>query len=177
MQSQNSRLILNSLKPAQAKTKDEILGEFLHTCLYFLTSYDGDKNSIVKASWSARAYYHDTMLLTEEDIKEIQDIIINAMENCSICKIFDPNVENLREVEFLNEQGDTIRMDRLNIYPDGNIKVIEFKLKKPENKTIIETYISQLHDYVYIVKKVFNCNLTGAIIYFVQGLYEEYVFK
>jgi|GEM_PF-1964303 len=177
METQDFNLILDTLRSSSARSKDEILGEFLHMALFFLDSYTGDIGDLIKAVRSAKAYYPDAIRLTEQDVQEVEHILINAMSNEYIGKLFTPDVKNLREVEFLDDEGNTIRVDRLNIDNGKNINVLEFKLKRPESQSLTDRYIEQLNHYMKTVKKVFQCAVSGIIIYFLQGQYEEVIFQ
>ncbi len=162
----DSHEFFGSLRPNVSY--EELLGEFLHLCLFHLEFYDGRDDLIEKAVKTALTNLPSAMKyrLEDDDIKKVRDWIHVALKSPKIGSKFSTYVRNLREWEFLDGEGKVVRIDRINFMTENNVDVIEFKLKEPSDKNIEEGYRQQIRGYVKIVREVFKRETVGTIIYF-----------
>jgi len=72
---------------------------------------------------------------------------------------FERGVQNLREVEVIDAQGELHRIDRL-IIGEGIVKVIDFKVAQRE-----EGHRAQVRLYQVIAEAIFRCPSQGYLLY------------
>lgn len=148
--------------------REELLGEFLHLCLYYLKSYDGHDETVERAINAAIASAPGAMryALEKDDKAMIYDLICSALKVPEIKGIFSKDIYSLREAEFITEQGSLLRIDRVNFYSDGSIEVIEYKLRKPNNPIFVTQHRSQVIQYMKVMDKIYGKRSKGRIVYF-----------
>lgn len=148
--------------------KDELLGEFLHLCLYYLENYDGQDHTIERAVKCAFASAPNALRyrLDESDISMVHGVILSALSVSEIKELFSTKSYNLREAEFFSEDGAIIRVDRLNYNHIGVTEVVEYKLRRPPNLHFVTEYRNQVLQYMKVVYEIFRRKTKGVIVYF-----------
>lgn len=158
-------------------TREEVAGEFLHLCLYFLKSFSGSELEVDESVKRAMAFYQRQgrilPLRQDNTINLLAASIKNALRRPLIQRFFAPGIESLREVEFLDRENRVVRIDRVNLPPKGDLEVIEFKLKKPDSNQLINKHNTQVLSYRNIIRSAFKRGARGFIIYFENGEVNE----
>lgn len=149
-------------------TREEILGEFLHQCLYFLPEYTGSNEEIERAISQALAFAGPKIrfMLEDEEISHILNVLESALVEDEIKRIFSSTYFSLREAEFFKEDGEIIRIDRLNFLEWKSAEVIEYKFRKPNSPSLLYRYKQQVKEYMKVIMGVYHFDTRGIIIYF-----------
>jgi ATP-dependent helicase/nuclease subunit A len=141
--------------------EERLRGEFIHRVLYFVDSLDGN----IETKLERIIKRVNDELKTDYSMETMKKNLLEFLNHEEIRSYFQamPSKVIKKEQDFSDPRGNLFRMDKV-IFEEDQVSVIDYKTgtdKKAEKE-----YISQLKNYMRILKEIYpDKNVEGVIAY------------
>jgi ATP-dependent exoDNAse (exonuclease V) beta subunit len=141
--------------------EERLRGEFIHRALFFVEDLDENTASDIDRIINRV----NDELKTDFPLEAMKNSLLGFLNREEVSPYFQPVPGRVikKEQEFSDPRGNLFRMDRV-IFEEDQISVIDYKTgtdRKAERE-----YISQLKNYIRILKEIYpNRNVEGVIAY------------
>ncbi len=148
----NLNIVTHQLFFADEFARERRLGEFVHLALYFIDSFDGDDQVIKEAVLRAFSLFPSHYLFYIKDSREtVYKLLFKALNYKEVKRFFRKDIRNYRELEILDSNGDSHRIDRLIIDKKENF-ILEYKLRGMKDKKKRKGHEDQVRLYMRLVE-------------------------
>jgi len=141
--------------------EERMRGEFIHRVLYFV---DGVDENIEPELERIIKRVNDE-LMTDYSVETTKRDLLEFLNHGDINPYFQamPGRVIKREQEFSDPRGNLFRMDRV-VFEENRVSVIDYKTGT--DREAVKEYISQLKNYIRILKEIYpDRNIEGVIAY------------
>jgi ATP-dependent exoDNAse (exonuclease V) beta subunit len=141
--------------------EERMRGEFIHRVLYFV---DGVDENIEPELERIIKRVNDE-LMTDYSVETTKRDLLQFLNHEDISPYFQamPGRVIKREQEFSDPRGNLFRMDRV-VFEENRVSVIDYKTGT--DREAVKEYISQLKNYLRILKEIYpGRNIEGVIAY------------
>ncbi|RUM88980.1 MAG: hypothetical protein DSZ24_02340 [Thermodesulfatator sp.] len=158
------RQLRRPLKLLGERDRETLLGELAHLTLYFLK----DPRRLEEALSQALALYPEPFPERETLRERLREMLSHALSHPEISTYLGlPVKEDLREREILLLQKDrpeSLRPDRILLQED-QVLILEYKLRRPREKEVLDRYREQLEAYLRGLRKIFPEKVRGVLVF------------
>jgi ATP-dependent exoDNAse (exonuclease V) beta subunit len=141
--------------------EERMRGDFVHRVLYFIEGMDED----IEPQLERIIKRVNEEFMTDYSVETTKKDLLEFLRHEEITPYFHamPGKVIEREQEFSDSRGNLFRMDRV-VFEEDRISVIDYKTGT--DREAEKEYISQLRNYIRILKEVYpSRNIEGSIAY------------
>jgi ATP-dependent helicase/nuclease subunit A len=141
--------------------EERIRGEFIHRVLYFVEGVDEN----IEPELERIIKRVNDELMTDYSVETTKKDLLEFLNREEISPYFQamPGRVIKKEQEFSDSRGNLFRMDRI-VFGEGRVSVIDYKTGA--DREAEKEYISQLKNYIWILKEIYpDKDVEGVIAY------------
>jgi ATP-dependent exoDNAse (exonuclease V) beta subunit len=141
--------------------EERMRGEFIHRVLYFVEAVDEN----IEPELERTIKRVNDEFMTDYSVETMKKDLLEFLNREEMSPYFQamPGRVIKREQEFSDSRGNLFRMDRV-VFEENRVSVIDYKTGT--DREAEKEYISQLKNYLWILKEIYpDRNIEGVIAY------------